>query len=306
MSIENFIEKFQIPVAAYPFINKIFTKDEIDFVDRIDKDIFVKQDVEEIVGCNADEFINESYRRGIVSIVDETAGTYRISNFYSRLDIFSISEQEAYGSIPEEGRIALDSWYFEAYYNGLDADLNVRPTKDEILPLEKVLEFIDTQDRPVYLNHCDCRSLGGECGKPTRTCITYKNGINSFVHRGLSEEIDKERARDIVRKADRKGLIHTVNPNGICNCCGDCCYLFRSQERRGSSGFWPKTEQVIEYASEKCIQCGFCVKRCNFNVFTKTEGHIEADISKCIGCGICVNTCPRKSLALKERNQNEL
>jgi NAD-dependent dihydropyrimidine dehydrogenase PreA subunit len=302
MSLENFIKKFQIPEAAYPFINKIFTKDEIDFVDKVDKDVFTKQDAEEITGNNADKFIKDSYRRGIISFVDEAAGTYKIADFYSRLDIFSISEQEAYRSIPREGRIAMDAWYFEAYYNGLNPDLNVRPTEDKILPLDEVLEFIEGEDRPIYLNYCDCRSLGGECGKPAKTCITYKNGINTFSHRGLSEKIDKDRAKGIVEKADKKGLMHTVNPNGICSCCGDCCYLFRSQARRDSSGFWPKTEQIIGYDPEKCIQCGACIGRCNFDVFTMKDGYIASDISKCVGCGLCANTCPTKSLKLKERN----
>lgn len=302
MNFQNFIKKFQVPETAYPFINKIFTEKEIDFVDKLDKDIFTKQDIEKIIRNNADEFIKASYSRGIISLVDEVSSTYKIADFYSRLDIFAISEQEVYKSIPKEDRIAIDAWYFEAYYNGLDSNLNVRPTEDEILPLDKVLEFIDDQDRPVYINYCDCRSLKGECGKPTRTCITYKNGINTFAHRGLSEEIDKEMAKEIVINADKKGLMHTVNPNGICNCCGDCCYLFRSQARRGSSGFWPKTKQIIELDAENCISCGACIKRCHFDVFTKTDSYITADISKCVGCGICAKSCPADSLKLKERD----
>jgi MinD superfamily P-loop ATPase containing an inserted ferredoxin domain len=302
MNLQNFIKKFQIPEVAYPFINKIFTKEEIDFVDKMDKKIFTKQDIEKIISSNAEEFIKNSYRRGVISLVDEDLGTYKIANFYSRLDIFSISEQEVYRSIPKDDQIAIDAWYFEAYYNGLDSNLSVRPTEDEILPLKKVLEFIDTQERPVYLNYCDCRSLRGECGKPTKTCITYRNGINTFAHRGLSEEIDKERAKEVVENADKNGLMHTVNPNGICNCCGDCCYLFRSQAKRNSSGFWPKTKQVIEFDPEKCIKCGACTKRCHFDVFTKIDGSIKTDISKCVGCGICANSCPTKSIKLKERD----
>lgn len=240
MDLQNFIKKFQIPEVAYPFINKIFTKEEIEFVDKMDKDTFTKKDIEKIIDENSDEFIKNSYRIGIISLVDEETSTYKIANFYSRLDIFSISEQEVYRSIPKEDQLAMDDWYFKAYYDGLDHDFSVRPTEDEILPLNKVLEFIDTQDRPVYLNYCDCRSLRGECGKPTKTCITYRNGINTFAHRGLSEEIDKERAKEVVKNADKKGLMHTVNSNGICNCCGDCCYLFRSQKKRNSSGFWRK------------------------------------------------------------------
>ncbi|MBN7573449.1 MULTISPECIES: 4Fe-4S binding protein [Clostridium] len=301
MDLQNFIRKFQIPEVAYPFINKIFTKEEIEFVDKMDKHAFTKKDIEKIIYENSEAFIKNSYKRGVISLVDEETSTYKIANFYSRLDIFSISEQEVYRSIPKEEQLAMDAWYFKAYYDGLDLDFSVRPTEDEILPLNKVLEFIDTQDRPVYLNYCDCRSLRGECGKPTKTCITYRNGINTFAHRGLSEEINKERAKEIVKNADKKGLMHTVNSNGICNCCGDCCYLFRSQEKRNSSGFWPKTNQIIELDSDKCIKCGACIKRCHFDVFTKVDGVIKTDISKCVGCGICSNSCPTKALKLQER-----
>ncbi|WP_017210441.1 4Fe-4S binding protein [Clostridium beijerinckii] len=301
MDLQNFIRKFQIPEVAYPFINKIFTKEEIEFVGKMDEHTFTKKDIEKIIYENSDEFIKNSYRRGVISLVDEETSTYKIANFYSRLDIFSISEQEVYRSIPKEEQLALDAWYFNVYYDGLDHDFSVRPTEDEILPLNKVLELIDTQDRPVYLNYCDCRSLRGECGKPTKTCITYRNGINTFAHRGLSEEIDKERAKEVVKNADKKGLMHTVNSNGICNCCGDCCYLFRSQKKRNSSGFWPKTNQIIEVDSDKCIKCGACIKRCHFEVFTKVDGVIESDISKCVGCGMCSNSCPTKALKLQER-----
>lgn len=297
----SFIQKFEIPEVAYPYINKMFTGREIEFVDKMSKPVFTKKDAAEIIGGEADEFIKSCYRRGIISIVEEEAGTYKISDFYNRLDIFSISESEAYRSIPKEGQLALDAWYFDAYYNGLAADRTERPTGDEILPLDKALAFIDAQDRPVYLNDCDCRSLRGECGKPTRVCITYKNGINTFVHRGLSEEIDKDRAKKIVKEADRKGLMHIANPNGICNCCGDCCYLCRSQAKRESLGFWPKTEQIVTYAPEKCSGCGACVKRCYFNVFTMKNDILTVDHSKCIGCGICASTCPAKSLELKRR-----
>ncbi|GFZ32391.1 hypothetical protein CSC2_29170 [Clostridium zeae] len=301
MNIENFIRKFQVPEAARPFVDKIFTKEEIDFVDRMDKEVFTLQDAKEIIGGNAAAFIQNSYRRGVVSLIDELTNKYKIANFYSRLDIFAVSEQEVYRSIPKEGQTAMDDWYFDAYYNGLNPDKNTRPTEDEILPLDKVLEFIDEQDRPVYLNYCDCRSLRGDCGKPTQTCITYRDGINTFAHRGISEKIDKERAKKIVIDTDKKGLMHTVNPNGICNCCGECCYLFRSQTQRGSVGFWPKTKQIIKLDEERCIACGACIKRCHFDVFSKNDGYIIADISKCVGCGICANTCPTKSLSLEAR-----
>lgn len=302
MISQSFIQKFQVPEAAYPYLEQIFTDEEIDFVSRLDKDTFTVTDISNLNIPQAEDFLRNSYKRGIISIAEEEKGLYKLSDFYGRLDIFSISETDTYKSFPKEGREALDSWYFEAYYNGLSQDAAVRPTPDVILPLQEVLSFIDRQDRPVYLNYCDCRSLRGECGLPTRTCITYKDGINSFAHRGLSERIDKERAKEIVIQADKKRLMHTVNPNGICNCCGDCCYLFRGQKRRGSQGFWPETNYVIELDTASCISCGKCVRTCHFEVFSKAE-KVQADRSKCIGCGICVQGCPVKALELKRLQQ---
>lgn len=295
-----FVNKFQVPEVAYPYLNQMFTEEEIDFVTRNHHETFSKEDIVKMGIEQADQFIRNSYRRGIISIVDLEKGCYKISDFYGRLDIFSISETDIYKRFPEQGREALDEWYFETYYSGLEQDPNIRPTQDEILPLEYVLTFINEQDRPIYLNYCDCRSLRGECGLPTKTCITYKAGINSFVHRGLSEQIDKEKAMEIVVNADKTGLMHTVNPNGICNCCGDCCYLFRGQRRRNSSGFWPKTANIIELDEAKCIKCGKCTKTCHFNVFKK-ENKILVDEAKCIGCGICMQGCPTKALTLKGR-----
>ncbi len=299
-----FIKKFQIPEAAYSSFDRMFTEEEIDFVSRMERETFTEEDVEALGIERGKQFIENAYRRGIISAADPEGRTYRISDFYSRLDIFSISETEIYKSFPEKDRRDLDSWYFETYCSGLDQNLELTPTEDEILPLDQVLAFIDRQDRSVYLNYCDCRSLRGDCGLPTKTCITYKNGINTFAHRGLSEEIDKAKAKEIVKKADKDGLVHTVNPNGICNCCGDCCYLFRGQRKRMSQGLWPKSSYVIDFDREKCIRCGNCVKRCCFGVFEKEEelpekGKISADVSKCAGCGICVKSCPTRALTLK-------
>lgn len=294
---QTFVQKFQVPEAAYPYLERIFTREEMDFVSRIEKETFTVQDVKETGIPEAEDFVRRSYKRGILSIENEEKKLYKLSDFYGRLDIFSISETDTYRSFPKEGRKALDSWYFEAYYKGLSQDITKRPTPDVIMPLEDVLSFIDGQERPVYLNFCDCRSLGGECGLPTRTCITYKNGINSFVHRGLSEEIDKEKAKAIVIQADKERLMHTVNPNGICNCCSDCCYLFRGQKQRGSTGFWPETRYVIRLDAGRCISCGKCMRTCHFKVFAK-EVRVQADQSKCVGCGICVGACPVHALKL--------
>jgi len=299
------IEKFKIPKEAYDVISYILSEEERVFITNIDKETFNAQDVVKVSDSNntfeqAEEFLRNGYKRGVFFIADEKTNTYGLSNFYGRLDVFAISETDKYLSLTQEQRERLDSWYFGDYLASLTLDLSVRPTSDEVLPLERVLEFIEKQDRTIYLNPCDCRTIAGKCDKPTFTCISYRNGLNTFSHRGHSKTITKEEAKEVVRNADNSGLIHTVNPNGICNCCGDCCYLFRAATKRNSVGFWPKAEYIIETDKEKCIECENCKKYCHFDVFSFENG-LKADKSKCVGCGICVGKCPKGALTLIQR-----
>lgn len=245
-------------------------------------------------------FLTEKYRRGVISKVDETGLLYRLNNFYGFLDVFCTARKEEYDRLTSEQKHRLDDWYLDAYVDTLDTTLS-RPTPDKVVPLEEMLEIIDRDPRPVYLNPCDCRSLTGDCGMPVRTCITWKNGINSFADRGISEQIDKERAKEIVREADRAGLMHSTMGAGICNCCGDCCYLFRVQRRLGLVGIWPESKWIASFDASKCIGCGKCVKRCHMDAFTKEDRTVSFDASKCVGCGICVNTCPRSAIELVGR-----
>lgn len=87
---ELFIKKFGIPDAAKDFINIFFTDQEIKFVENMDKEVFTRADIEKLISSDTDKFIKDSYRRAIISIEDEEKETYRINNFYGRLDVFAV------------------------------------------------------------------------------------------------------------------------------------------------------------------------------------------------------------------------
>ncbi len=300
-----FMEHFQAPDVSEPYLEKIFSAEEIKLGAAVaPSETFTKEDIAEILGSQADvdSFIADAYRHGVISYADETMSLFQLNNFYDSLDIFAVSRQEEYRALPKEGQKAMADWAFDTFYNRLNPDLSVRPGADVILPLEETLQFIDRRrGQRVYLNYCDCKSLNGQCGKPTHVCITFNDGINSFVHRGLSEELTIEEAKQVVMDADKAGLMHTVNGSTICNCCDDCCYLFRSQKRRGSAGFWPKTEHIIHWDGTKCVHCGLCTRRCMFHVFTKSGDRISVDTTDCVGCGICATACPKGALELIPR-----
>ena len=299
------LKHFQAPELAAPYLEYLLTEDEFRFVTAVECDQeFQKEEIAEILGKNIDvnAFVEEAYRHGVISYTDESITSYKLGDFYDFLDIYAISQQERYRALPKKDQKILADWAFDTYYSRLNPDLTVRPSNDEVLPLEEMLALIEERkDMPVYLNYCDCKSLNGDCGKPKQVCITYRDGVNSYVHRGLSKKITAEEAKQVVIEADKAGLMHTISGMSICNCCDDCCYVFRSQQRRGSLGFWPKTEHIISWNGKKCVHCGLCVRRCMMNVFAKSGDRITIDTTKCVGCGICATACPKKALELVKR-----
>ncbi len=292
-----FYENFKIPEAARPYMDIFFTPEEISILGKYGDGIFKAEDIAEYDKEKAGELLQDYYSRGLVSYENMEKGEYRTSDFYSYLDSFVVARTPEYRSIPAEGRKAIDGWYFAAYYDGLDKNPEKVPTGDIILPLDETLQYIDKQEGQAYLSLCDCRALSGDCGLPLNTCVSWKNGINSRAHRGISKEITREEAKQIVLAADKQGLVHTVNKTGVCNCCGDCCYLFRSREKMKSHQFWPKSFYKVELEHENCIGCGLCVKRCQFGVFSYGKP-VQADTGSCIGCGVCVTGCPKDALKL--------
>jgi len=309
----GFIEKFSVPDVALDIIDKIVTPIEQNVLEHLPP-VFQAEDVrkalseitgQETTAYDAENFVKEAYRRGVFSIDDEAKKLYKSGSFYGRLDIFAISENETYKNFLADVRKALDDWYFAAYLEWLDPDLSVRPTDDEVLTLEETLRGIDGNTRQLYLAPCDCRSLSGACGEPVLTCLSYKNAPNTFAHRGLSKPISREEAKQVVLMAHKAGLVHTRNKGGICNCCSDCCYLFRAREARNSKAvrpaLWPRADKVVFIDSGNCVSCGICANHCRFTALKLEDGKLALDSEKCVGCGICVDACPKGALKLKQR-----
>lgn len=290
----RFAERFSVPENLIQFIPRLFSENEIEAALSNEENRFSNDDYSE-------SWLEQEYRRGFLNKTSEP-GIYCLNNLYGMLDVFAVSRKEEYDSLfSVEEKHEIDNWYFDTYFSRLVPDENGRLTEDKVMTLEEAVTAIQEDPRQIYLNYCDCRSLTGDCGKPTRTCLTYKNGPNTFVDRGLSQPLTKEEAAEIIRQADKNGLMHTTMSGGYCNCCSDCCYLFRSQRRAGSYGIWPAAKWIVSYDSEKCAGCGLCAKRCWFHVFRNEGKEILFDPSRCSGCGLCVNTCPKDALRLTER-----
>lgn len=311
---ELLIKNFKVPEEGIEIIDQMLSKKEQHLVSfMIPGRKYSREEVNHLIAEIPDDnytretfSIESLYHRGVINLceaenVSEEQENYELNNFLSRLDIFATEEYDLYSSLPRELTDRLDELYFDDYVNWLKSLEGPYPTDDEIRPLEDVLAFIEGKDETPYLADCDCRSLARKCDAPRDVCITYRNGVRSYVRRGLAVPITKEEAKALVIRAEEEGLIHTINPGGVCSCCHDCCYLFRSQTEMRSQGIWPKVFYKVHFDDERCISCGFCQTRCRFGVFKQnTSGDIlMADTGKCQGCGLCVSTCPAGALSLE-------
>jgi ferredoxin len=298
----EFCDKIGVPQEAEAALGVIVTPDEQRRIAGFEKGVFGAEYLRS-AGFSAGDL----YRRGVTSYADGDAGAFRFSDFYTLLDVFVIAEPEKYRTLPKETQAALDAWYFSAYYARLRIDPQERPSSDAVLTLDEALRRVETEAREAYLTNCDCRVLAGGyngCEKPLHTCISFRSGVNTAAHRGLSKSVTKARAAQVLRDADGEGLIHTANEDTICNCCTDCCYLSRARKKRdaelsmrgGSFLHWPKVSRRVKADWEKCAGCGLCGERCPFRLFSVAERRVND--GQCVGCSLCASACPEGALSL--------
>jgi Pyruvate/2-oxoacid:ferredoxin oxidoreductase delta subunit len=166
---------------------------------------------------------------------------------------------------------------------------------------------------------CMCRQMTADINDPCRlkmpddiSCIGFGDNIKYYLKYGYMRQISKEEAYDIIQKARDCGAVHTVfhemddtrlPQSGLCNCCWDCCGLFRSY----NMGAVPLRYSCYYMAkitnSSKCTGCGMCEKYCPTAAIKVVEKKSVLDTKKCIGCGQCVHQCVRSVVALVENKR---
>ena len=266
--------------------------------------------------------LEKAYSKHIIEKLSEDSVTkYKISNFYARLDHFA--KYENWHDIPAEDRKVIDRRFLDEFIarhkdnitrkmNGLEAE-NALPN-DTVMLLSEVEEMVN-EATDIVVQPCDCRKLGENCDRPVETRIWLDEGARQALERSHGRRLSKEEAIQLLRHADKKGLMHTADSewrerglHAICNCCACDCYPFRAAQELGSKGVWPKSHYIVQYNQENCNHCGACVKRCHFDAFYydgstievdgKTKKTVVVDLDMCWGCGLCANTCPHDAIKM--------
>lgn len=128
--------------------------------------------------------------------------------------------------------------------------ININRTIDvpdsKIYPTSSVIDMLREYGTKSTLGQfpCMCRRVTMNINDPCRLkmpddggCIGLGDNIRPYIKYGHARRISMEEAFDIVQKVRDSGAVHTVFHEkddtrlpqiGICNCCWDCCEIFRS------------------------------------------------------------------------------
>lgn len=308
----NIIEIFDVPKVVESIIDKIISKEEESLILLMDRKTYSKEELIELVKNNLHieeiEFIDNCYKRNILDkVICEDRLFYKVSSLYFRLSVFTQYEADKWQDVDISLRRLIDEWYVKEY--AIRSEDKVKKLKSgEIngienayfITLEESFQLLENKDDEIYVLPCNCKSIAQNCKKPMNVCIQFENGINTMIDRGWGEKISKVEAKEIIKNANKSGLMHSSEcESALCNCDGCCCYPIRAAKLLGAEKEWPKKVHKINWEKDKCINCGKCSKICNFNAFSMNDKMINFDEDSCWGCTICKDNCPVKAITLE-------
>jgi NAD-dependent dihydropyrimidine dehydrogenase PreA subunit len=182
-----------------------------------------------------------------------------------------------------------------------------------IAPYEDALAIFENQ-APIALVPCVCRThmnlCDKGCDKPIEACFMFGSHARYYVDNGMGRYIDKEEAREIVKRNEKEGLVmqpfNSQKVGGMCSCCGDCCGMLRSLKKQPNPASAVQSNYFAEIDPEECIGCEICLERCQMESIRMIDERAVIDPARCIGCGLCVTTCSGEALRLVKKSDHQL
>ena len=285
-------------------------------------------EIEMLIDCGLDSTGKKAYKKNLPldrmdldrllrrRVLDQDEkGDLTPADFHARYDIWALFE--GVKDIPDDIRDRLNRWELDQYIHSHEDTVNaIRETglmdPSVVIPryllLDEAFEVLDQVDQ-VFLWPCNCRSMINACSQPIYTCLRFDNS------QGQGYEISREKAKEIVRQANKKGLMQAGERGwgtddklrgAIGNCCPDCCFPHLLARETGAEKIWPVSRYTAQWIEKNCSLCGQCAGRCPFQAFVydrkkKNEnGCLEFVRDRCRGCGLCAVTCPENAIKMEK------
>jgi Pyruvate/2-oxoacid:ferredoxin oxidoreductase delta subunit len=183
------------------------------------------------------------------------------------------------------------------------------PDPRAVLPLDIVTEMVK-KEKVIGIAECFCRKtktiLHEACQQPLETCFVFNELAETLIDNGFARPIEQAEAFKILANCERSGLVHNVDNcegdiRSLCNCCSDCCVLFKTIKRGGTNASGPARFLAV-FGQDGCDSCDACMAICPVDAIRHADSEMEIVQEKCVGCGLCVSACPKGSLKMVPRS----
>jgi Pyruvate/2-oxoacid:ferredoxin oxidoreductase delta subunit len=181
--------------------------------------------------------------------------------------------------------------------------------KQWVMPSEQALEILRSAET-IALNDCVCRSHYKRCDHPLDVCFLIDELAVKRVEKQSARYIDLEEAEGVLRKANKRGLVHLTfympgnKIYAFCSCCECCCHdlqLLRSYDR---TDLIARSNYIAATDKAACTDCGECIDRCFFGARIWQEEKMHYNPELCYGCGLCITVCPVEAIDLKQQTDS--
>jgi len=221
-------------------------------------------------------------------------------------------------------------------YSGFRVIPSIEPVKrtislhESIEPEHRVMAYEQLEERIAQIEPqlfavfpCPCRTAAELAGNPCQLvtedfCSVAGKQASFMIREGLGREVNREEYLEILKEAERKGLVHQSSniqdsTTWICNCCPCCCPHLVSRQKYFDAGNTAKSNFFPEVDEEECTLCEECVDMCPMDAMYHhwphredgTDDYIRTRQDLCIGCGVCASVCPTETITLKKIDSND-
>ena len=177
------------------------------------------------------------------------------------------------------------------------------PNQNQILAFEDVRLAVENAE-VLAVTKCTCKLTAGKCDTTLECCLQLNKAALYAIERGTGREMTKAEAIELMKTAEKEGLIHTVNNlksmhTVICNCCSCCCQNFPGMLKYNIQTVDP-SRFIAEVDPDLCTGCESCLESCYFDALAMVGATAEVvNADKCTGCGLCLVNCADEAIRLK-------